>query len=145
MVLQVRASAQTWGHSSAFHDPLGGSGVTPSPPACPVASGTGPGPLRLPGRVVVRDHLLGLLSSPAPSAERNPLKQGAFLKAGRSPWGRPWGVLLTVCVPTTRPQSPMGSDSGGAGPKPRASDTLSLRTAGAGLGFQAVICFIGGL
>ena len=63
---------RTWGHSSTLHDPLGGSGITPSPPACPMASGSSP------GWVVVWDHLPSLLSSPAPSPERNPLEQRVF-------------------------------------------------------------------
>lgn len=116
VVLQVRASAQNSVTSSALHDPLAGLWLSPS--SC-LPHGQGAAVLALsglPGLVVVWDHLPGLLLSPCPSPERKPAGAASVCLKLSIPHGDACGesCCLGVCAPTTHPQSPVGSDRGGA-------------------------------
>ena len=89
---------RTRGHSSALHDPLGGSGISPSSPACPMARGTSPGPLRLPGWVVARDHLPGLLSSLCPLPREKPARAASVCLKLSIPHGDACGESCSESV-----------------------------------------------
>lgn len=62
-----------------------------------------------------------------------------------TPVGSPAQSLRSNCTSSIPDEDGARGWAQGAGWKLRASDILSLQTAGARLGFQALICFIGGL